>query len=435
MGKRITNEEFLKRLQEKHPGYIALEDYKGGHTKIQFKCNKGHIFEAEPNSVINRGTGCRKCAFNELHQCQAMSKDVFIKKLKQNLPHVDLISKYTKASDRMTFKCSKCGHIWKTSGTNLIMQNNTGCPNCAKAKMLPNLKLGPKSMQIAPDAFIKKMHQAYSNWTLISHYKSFRNQVIVKCNKGHIFKAWPQGLLRKQVRCKKCDYLRRRDAALKQLHIMHPGYKMLSKFIDSDHKATFLCDKGHKFTADTSSVLNASGCPICSKIQVGLKRRLTQNEYAKELNEVHPGWTILSKYETMNTIMRFECEYGHVFNKKADKALQYGCPDCNFKSYGEQNIKKYFREHHIAYVSPFIPATCKDKHRLHYDFKVGNILIEYQGKQHYMPVDHFGGQAQFKVQQRHDEIKRQWAKNNNYNEIEIKYDMDIDKALAKLFKN
>lgn len=365
---RTTQEEFLKRLQKVHPGYMALEEYKSIHTKIKFKCNKGHIFEAEPNSIINRGECCRICAFEKLRQSQIMPKDQFIQKLQQSNPTIKLISPYTKSSDRMQFKCIKCGHIWKTGGTHLIGNNPNGCPNCAKVRMLPTLKLGPESIKISKEEFAQRVHQAYPKWHLLSEYQSQGNQVIIKCEHDHIFKAWPQQLWRKHVKCNDCDYLARKNNALKQLAKRHPGYKMLSKFINTSHKAEFMCNKGHKFIANTDSVLRATGCP-----------------------------------------------------------------ECNIKSYGEEDIKKYFKKHDIKYLSPFKPATCLDKGRLHYDFKVGNILIEYQGQQHYRPVDYFGGIKQFELQQRHDQIKREWAKNNGYREIEIKYNQDVHEVLDKIF--
>ena len=49
------------------------------------------------------------------------------------------------------------------------------------------------------------------------------------------------------------------------------------------------------------------------------------------------------------------------------------------------------------------------------------MLIEFQGKQHYKPVSAYGGEEQFKVQQEHDKRKRQYAKDNNINLLEIAY--------------
>ena len=50
------------------------------------------------------------------------------------------------------------------------------------------------------------------------------------------------------------------------------------------------------------------------------------------------------------------------------------------------------------------------------------VLIEFQGIQHYEPVDYYGGIEGFLKRQINDEIKRRYCKKNNINLLEIKYD-------------
>ena len=63
---------------------------------------------------------------------------------------------------------------------------------------------------------------------------------------------------------------------------------------------------------------------------------------------------------------------------------------------------------------------------LSYDFYLPkeNILIEYQGQQHYHPVELFGGDKQFKIQKNNDNLKRQYAKDKDITLIEIPYTED-----------
>ena len=64
---------------------------------------------------------------------------------------------------------------------------------------------------------------------------------------------------------------------------------------------------------------------------------------------------------------------------------------------------------------------------LRFDFAVfddnGDLdfLIEFQGIQHYEPVEIFGGEEQFKIQQEHDKRKCEYAKTHNITLIEIPY--------------
>ncbi|MBE6574699.1 MAG: hypothetical protein E7654_00310 [Ruminococcaceae bacterium] len=54
-----------------------------------------------------------------------------------------------------------------------------------------------------------------------------------------------------------------------------------------------------------------------------------------------------------------------------------------------------------------------------------SIGIEYQGRQHYEPIEHFGGEAHFKHQQENDAKKKALCKNNGITLIEWSYTLDI----------
>lgn len=67
------------------------------------------------------------------------------------------------------------------------------------------------------------------------------------------------------------------------------------------------------------------------------------------------------------------------------------------------------------------------KRQLRFDFAVYNedgsikCLIECQGEQHSMPVEVFGGDYQFKIQIKNDDLKRKYADEHNIPLIEISY--------------
>ena len=65
----------------------------------------------------------------------------------------------------------------------------------------------------------------------------------------------------------------------------------------------------------------------------------------------------------------------------------------------------------------------KEAHGNKYDFFIPakNLLIEYNGIQHYKPVDIFGGKKQLKEQRHRDWLKRNYAKKNNYKLLTIPY--------------
>ena len=60
-----------------------------------------------------------------------------------------------------------------------------------------------------------------------------------------------------------------------------------------------------------------------------------------------------------------------------------------------------------------------------------NIAIEYQGKQHFEPVEFFGGQKHFEEQRKRDELKREKSEQNGIILICINYWEDISLDLIK----
>ena len=50
-----------------------------------------------------------------------------------------------------------------------------------------------------------------------------------------------------------------------------------------------------------------------------------------------------------------------------------------------------------------------------------NCCIEYDGKQHFEPIDYFGGKNGFIKTQERDDIKNQYCKNNDIKLIRIPY--------------
>ena len=68
---------------------------------------------------------------------------------------------------------------------------------------------------------------------------------------------------------------------------------------------------------------------------------------------------------------------------------------------------------------------CKgNKRKLPFDFYLPdyNTCIEFDGKQHFESVDHFGGDEEFVKRLENDKIKTEYCKNYNIQLIRIRYD-------------
>ena len=92
-------------------------------------------------------------------------------------------------------------------------------------------------------------------------------------------------------------------------------------------------------------------------------------------------------------------------------------------------IKKEFPRYQV--ISQFSP-TWLSPQRFDIFIKEKRCAIEYNGIQHYEPIDYFGGEEGFKRTKKRDIAKRKKCKENNCNLIEIKYDEDFESAVQRI---
>ena len=110
------------------------------------------------------------------------------------------------------------------------------------------------------------------------------------------------------------------------------------------------------------------------------------------------------------------------------------------KSYGEIDIKIFLDENHIEYKEE-VSGTIINYDtgetlnvRIDYYIPKCNIFIEYNGRQHYEPVQDFGGSREFIRQQKRDIWVRNMCKAEGYILIEIPYYDFYDKYFEQILE-
>jgi len=58
---KLTNKIVNERLINQKRDIQRIGQVSGTNTKIDWKCNNGHVWKATPNNVLNKNTGCSKC--------------------------------------------------------------------------------------------------------------------------------------------------------------------------------------------------------------------------------------------------------------------------------------------------------------------------------------------------------------------------------------
>ena len=117
----------------------------------------------------------------------------------------------------------------------------------------------------------------------------------------------------------------------------------------------------------------------------------------------------------------------------------HGCPVCH-NSIGEKQVKEYLDTHKITFIPQYIFDDCKNIKALPFDFYLPDYdaCIEYDGIQHFNPIDFAGKGEEWALQQfnelkHRDEIKNTYCRDHNILLYRIKYTQDVNTTLDELF--
>lgn len=208
------------------------------------------------------------------------------------------------------------------------------------------------------------------------------------------------------------------------------NYLLLSNYyVNAKTKLEYIClnhqEHGSQYVL-YNNLKYGFGCKYCGEDHRIQSRRLSFDE-VKKIFDKHD--MILLDQEYLNTqqklayICKHHPDVGAQYMATVNVYKNY-CPYCNIVK-GEKKIADFLLQHNIKFKlhHAYDDLIGVGNRKLSYDFYLHdyNLLIEFQGEQHEYPVDVFGGEKQFVVQQEHDKRKRDYAQKNNIDLLEIWY--------------
>lgn len=193
--------------------------------------------------------------------------------------------------------------------------------------------------------------------------------------------------------------------------------KRVENYTHSQKKIKWMCIiDGYIWSCTPTHILNDNvGCPKCAG-----NARLTNEDVDKKL--VGRNIKRIGNYIGNDVNIEWQCiKCDSIWEQNPDHVLNTGsgCPHCQFKmqslvgeilksSYNTTESRKLFRfNNRKYYVDFFIPSK--------------NIIVEYNGEQHYNPIKFFGGEKSFIKQQKRDNELRAYCKKNSIRLLEIPY--------------
>jgi hypothetical protein len=367
-GKKRTTDDFIRKAKEVHGDkYDYSEvDYKGYFTPVKIICPIHGAFMQ--NSEHLRGAGCNKCGYIRATEKQRRSGDDFINKMKEIYGDKYDFSnaKYTNALTKVSVTCPKHGDFNRIADDLL---RGRGCPKCSQE----NVGMGNRLTQ---DEFISRSNLLHDN---------------------------------------KFDYSK----------VDYDGIKTPVKII---------CPLHGEYLQTPSAHLKGYGCKKCGVESTAQSKVGNTEDFIKSAKIVHGDKYDYSQvnYKNSRTPVKIRCLIHGEFTHSPNTHLSgKGCPTCQ-ESTGEKLVATILKKHEVNFIKQHKFVDCTNKkegiscRKLPFDFYIPelNVCIEYDGEQHFIPKEFFGGEEGFSRRQQLDKIKDQYCMDNGIKLIRIPYTMN-----------
>lgn len=286
------------------------------------------------------------------------------------------------------------------------------------------------SKKITTDDFIKMSIELFTDRYNYSktNYVKMKDKVIIICNKHKIeFLQRPdKHLSSKTGGCPKCNTIGKgrltNKAFIEKSNLVHSNKYdySITEYIKSNEKVKIVCKKHGIFEINANSHLNGRGCSKCAG-----NYKYKSSELLDIYNSMYVGYTYdFNGYKNIKSRILVKCSKHSQFETSAELLLNgYGCSSCGKKSIGEEKISEILDKNNIAYIKQKSFDGCVFKNKMQFDFFIPelNTCIEYDGRQHFEPIEYFGGVYSLEKQIIKDNIKDNFCKNNDIKLIRIPY--------------
>lgn len=196
------------------------------------------------------------------------------------------------------------------------------------------------------------------------------------------------------------------------------------------------CDCGKIFYTSSKS-LRGGRTNSCGCLRKWNNMKDISNQRFGKLVAIKP--TEMRKNNSI--VWECKCDCGNICYVDTHSLNRGNTQSCGcLKSKGEMKILQILQKMNIDFEYQKTFETCKLEKELKFDFYINslNLIIEYDGEQHFHPIEFLGGEKRFKEQQFYDNYKNNWCKDNNIHIIRIPYtDLNIlnEKYIEDIIKD
>ena len=292
--RKLSQDEFNKRVQLKSPNIQVLNQYVNNHSSLQCKCQIcEYEWKSTASSLLN-GTSCPKC---NGHIQRTLEE--FIDEMYTINSNIEIIGNFINVNSKIKCHCLIDDYVWCARPSKLL--SGQGCPICGKKKCAD-------SKTLSHQEFVAKLHNVNPNIVVLSNYEKSKKAISVECSIDHYkWNATPNALLSGRSGCKLCANRKQRMSHknfVNRLSIISPNIKITGEYFNSKTPINYQClDCGLNHKATPSNLLKGYGCPICKKSK-GEKKCL---KYFQDNNIIFtPQYQYSDLYGVNNYPLRFD---------------------------------------------------------------------------------------------------------------------------------
>ena len=343
-----------------------------------------------------------------------MTHEDFLEKFKSvrdDLCEYEFLERYQKSTIKIKTKHITCGYVWDAQPTNLT-SNKIKCPKCNNRT---------KKTQ---EVFVKEVQELvgdeYSVIGLINGVNRKVGMFHAVC--GTRYDVTPAKFLLSGRRCPKCFGKHKKTNAqfVKEVsELVGDSYTPLTQYKNSKHKVLMrheVCK--NEWMVEPNKFLNFdTKCPRCADEARHESTRKTHEQFVKEVfDAVGYEYSILGEYSNFKTkvLMRHEeCCTEYMVTPDSFLSANSRCPYCSSPK-GEKEIARLLNRFGVKYETQYKDDMCRSNLPLRFDFAIKKNeevlgLIEYDGIQHFEPVEHWGGEESLIKQRAKDLIKDEFC--------------------------
>ena len=187
-----------------------------------------------------------------------------------------------------------------------------------------------------------------------------------------------------------------KDDAINKIHKANPNYTLLSDFNGWREDITRKCNIcGDIRTVKARSLIEKNHgkiriCPVCAAKERAKQKCKTHNKFIEELVSINPNIDVLDEYVNSNTKLKCRCRIdGHIWEAKPHSLLQnHGCPECYKRISNQRTNDEFISEmkiKHPTIVPLSVFARTKDNIKVHctvcdYEWETTpNVLLNRDG--------------------------------------------------------